>query len=64
MAIGPIGHTALVADSARTDAYQQAIFKTVKDGDVVVNLGTGTGIFAFFACQARAKRVYAIEKDK
>jgi predicted RNA methylase len=46
-------------------AYQQTIFETVKNGYVVVvDLGTGTGIFAFFACQAGAKRVYAIEKDK
>ncbi len=35
MAIRPIGHTALIADSARTGAYQRAISETVKYGDVV-----------------------------
>jgi hypothetical protein len=31
MAIGPIGHKALIADSARTSGYQRAISETVKE---------------------------------
>jgi protein arginine N-methyltransferase 1 len=54
-------HERMLADRARVDAYQQAIAKYVSDGDVVLDLGTGTGILAFFAALRQARQVYAID---
>lgn len=50
-------------DEHRTLAFQKAINNTVLDGDIVVDMGTGSGILAMFAADAGAKRVYAIELD-
>ncbi len=51
-------------DEQRTLAFQRAIQNTVRKGDVVVDMGTGSGILAMFAADAGAKRVYAIEWDR
>src|SRR5579863_3225377 len=51
----------MVGDKPRMDAYMEAISRTVRPGDVVVDLGCGVGVFALLACRAGAKKVYAIE---
>ena len=54
-------HASMLHDVARVDAYAQAISRAVKPGDVVVDLGCGTGILSMLACRAGASRVFAIE---
>jgi len=54
-------HDMMLSDSIRTQAYQRAIEANIKEGDVVIDVGTGTGILALFAAKAGAKKVYAIE---
>jgi protein arginine N-methyltransferase 1 len=56
-------HQTMLADRERVELFRRAIFKTVKKGDVVIDIGTGTGIMAIFAAQAGAKKIYAIESS-
>ena len=57
-------HQVMISDKIRMEKFSRAIFEVVKKGDVVVDVGTGTGILAFLAIKAGAKKVYAIEKTK
>ncbi|MCL1465755.1 50S ribosomal protein L11 methyltransferase [Argonema galeatum] len=56
-----LGYGSMIADKGRMDAYVKALRQAVKPDSVVVDIGTGTGIFALLACQFGAKKVYAIE---
>ena len=56
-------HGSFIADRRRMTAYARVIERTVRSGSVVVDLGTGSGIFALLACRAGARQVYAIEPD-
>ena len=51
----------MLEDRVRTSRFIHAVRRTVRPGDVVVDLGTGSGVLAVAAAQAGAKRVYAIE---
>jgi type I protein arginine methyltransferase len=53
-------HEKMLGDRVRVDTYHEAIDRLVGPDDVVVDLGTGTGILAMFAAR-RARHVYAID---
>ncbi len=55
-------HASLIADERRLQPFQSAIESVVCPGDVVADVGCGTGILTLLACRAGARRVYAIDE--
>lgn len=51
----------ILDDPVRQAAFQRAINKAVRPGDVVVDLGCALGNFSVYACRAGAARVHAVE---
>ena len=53
----------MLADAPRMDAYAAALRQIVKPDSVVMDLGSGPGVFALLACKLGARRVYAVEPE-
>ncbi len=54
-------HDLMLNDRLRMKKYRQAILEAVKPGDLVLDLGTGTGILSQWALEAGAARVFGID---
>jgi precorrin-6B methylase 2 len=57
-------HGVMLTDKVRMVSYKKAILEVVKKNDIVCDIGTGSGVLAFFSVLAGAKKVYAVEKDE
>lgn len=58
------GYGEMIADRQRTDAYLDALRRSIRPGCTVIEIGTGIGFFALMARRFGAGTVYAIEQDR
>lgn len=59
--IAPAWHIPMVNDDERNQAYDLALRRAVKPGDLVLEIGTGSGLVAMMAARAGAARVVTCE---
>ncbi len=55
-------HLWMLADETRGAAFERAIGSAIRGGEVVADVGAGTGLLSMMACRAGASRVYAVEE--
>ena len=56
-------HQVMLGDKRRLDAYDLALKRVLKPGDVVVDVGAGTLVLSLLALRRGASHVYAIEAE-
>ncbi len=57
----PVEHGRMLHDDRRTRDYIHALSEAVRPEDVVLDIGTGSGVLAIAAVRAGARHVYAVE---
>jgi predicted RNA methylase len=55
-------HRGYLADERKTAAYRAALAEVVGPDDVVLDLGAGSGLLGYFACDAGASSVLAVDR--
>jgi SAM-dependent methyltransferase len=56
-------HQALLGDARRNRAFHRALAVRVRPGSAVLDLGSGTGVWAVAAARLGARRVVAVERE-
>jgi predicted RNA methylase len=57
----PVEHARMLHDDRRTSDYVGALRTAVRPDDIVLDIGTGSGVLAIAAARAGARHVYAVE---
>lgn len=57
----PAWHLPMINDEERNEAYQRALERNVKPEDLVLEIGTGSGLVAMMAARAGAQQVVTCE---
>ncbi len=57
----PVEHARMLHDDRRTNDYVAALRDAVRPDDIVLDIGTGSGVLAIAAARAGARHVYAVE---
>jgi Flp pilus assembly protein TadD/precorrin-6B methylase 2 len=60
----PPWHFPMLNDQVRNDVYYKAISRAITPEDIVLDIGTGSGLLAMMAAKAGAKHIYACEVIK
>lgn len=61
--VRPYVHLSMLDDAARTKGFCDALRATVEPHDVVIDIGSGTGVLATCAALTGARHVYAVESS-
>ncbi|EDQ90850.1 uncharacterized protein MONBRDRAFT_18255 [Monosiga brevicollis MX1] len=57
-------HYAMLNDHERNEFYRRALAEQIQPSDIVLEIGTGSGLLAMLAAKAGARHVYAIEANR